>query len=275
MGCWNGTCLLSNLPIMHGEPIVGFTIEYAHFSDEADYSGSCYPEAWARPIGLPLYGEYDDYGGIEKVEENIAVKYLLHLFNQKDIGKLTADIERDDVKIVSNITNKKVGVGLVMAHRDIADKIVNSCNVDEYGVSLAKVAEGLKKLYEMQKDKKISNMANLCADTIVGIKCDILESKNYIDMVNFVLSLSDKYDEKLSKEWVDLLNYNHSMRVKMYELRKLWIGPAGKGSQSVRYKSHLLLANATKDHIFKSVCRNNDEDMSEAYNFFLTEHDSY
>ena len=35
-------------------------------------------------------------------------------------------------------------------------------------------------------------------------------------------------------------------------LRKQWIGPTGRGSQSRDYRTHLVLANAIKEHIFNS-----------------------
>jgi hypothetical protein len=86
MGCWNGTCFISNLPIRHGDEVVGFVISYDNFKDEVGYSGSCYSEAYARPLGLPFFGTYDDYGGIEDIKESIATKYLCHKFNEKDIA---------------------------------------------------------------------------------------------------------------------------------------------------------------------------------------------
>lgn len=288
MGCWNGTCFISNLPIRHGEPIVGFTIEYAHWSSDLDYSGSCYPEAFARPIGLPLYGEYNDYGRIEKVEANVAQEYLLHLFNAKDSDVLLADIERDNIKRVSNITKKEVGVGLVMVHRDIFNKLIKSFVPNSNTISILKIADGLKQLREIKNErgplknapgfskKDYELYKEMCMginiERIMGLRFDILEQKDYTDMIKFVLSLSRKHDKKIAKEFAELLYCDRVMRMKMHELRKLWIGPSGKGSQSEKYKTHLLLANATRDHILKAVCEDSDN-MRKAYNFFLGDED--
>lgn len=62
MGCFNGTCSLSNLPIFAGEKIVLIplmkTIGKAQFN-------CCYATDNFTPLGFPIIGEYNDYGGIE------------------------------------------------------------------------------------------------------------------------------------------------------------------------------------------------------------------
>lgn len=60
MGCWNATCFISNLPIMAGEPCVGFLI-----TSTGNMGNTSYPDDRYRPITPPIEGIYDDYGGIE------------------------------------------------------------------------------------------------------------------------------------------------------------------------------------------------------------------
>lgn len=60
MGCWNGTCTLTGLPILHGDEVYVFPL--------VDNIGDspCYTTSHYKPISLPFEGVYDDYGGAEK-----------------------------------------------------------------------------------------------------------------------------------------------------------------------------------------------------------------
>jgi hypothetical protein len=64
MGCWNGTCAITNLPVMAGDKV------YCLFLVESPYKGvdgdHCYCDTYYTPFPLFFEGEYDDYGGVEK-----------------------------------------------------------------------------------------------------------------------------------------------------------------------------------------------------------------
>lgn len=79
MGCWNATCNVTNLPIYAGEKIV--LIPLAKVKEECEFN-VCYPADVFIPFGLPIIGEYDEYGGIEKVQTNEENKrHLMEDFN--------------------------------------------------------------------------------------------------------------------------------------------------------------------------------------------------
>lgn len=76
MGCWNATCQLSGLPIFAGEHVIGLVVG---FNDELPPSGSTYVEDFnCHSFSYPIEGFYDDYGGIEIKEEQIALDLLYH-----------------------------------------------------------------------------------------------------------------------------------------------------------------------------------------------------
>jgi hypothetical protein len=54
MGCWNGTCGLSGLPIFHGTEMYVFPIV------ESYRDSFCYSTALYRPSVLPFRAEYND-----------------------------------------------------------------------------------------------------------------------------------------------------------------------------------------------------------------------
>jgi hypothetical protein len=60
MGCWNGTCGLSGLPIISGEEMYVFPIV------EAYRDSFCYSTALYRPTVIPFLAVYNDYGGGEE-----------------------------------------------------------------------------------------------------------------------------------------------------------------------------------------------------------------
>ena len=61
MGCWNGTCLISNMPILSGEEVVGYILR--HTREDVENKSICYSTDYAKPVSLPIRGYYDDYGG--------------------------------------------------------------------------------------------------------------------------------------------------------------------------------------------------------------------
>lgn len=60
MGCWNGTCGLTGLPIIHGDEMFVFPIV------ESYRDSFCYSTALYRPSVMPFRAKYDDYGGGEE-----------------------------------------------------------------------------------------------------------------------------------------------------------------------------------------------------------------
>lgn len=93
MGCWNGTCGLSGLPINVGTEMYVFPIV------ESYRDSFCYSTALYRPSVLPFRAEYNDYGGGE------------------DCGGVGLDILMDGIK--SRLVEMEVGEN---QYHDIAVK---------------------------------------------------------------------------------------------------------------------------------------------------------
>lgn len=78
MGCWNGTCGVTQLSINHGDPVAYFLL--ANVDDrETHDDGHCHAEDIWCPIGLPVYAEYNDYGSIEEIKNMDAMEHLIDL----------------------------------------------------------------------------------------------------------------------------------------------------------------------------------------------------
>jgi hypothetical protein len=67
MGCWNGTCMISNLPIISGEKIKLVLLRRAIDSKRLfNSSAYVYSHDIFTPSFFPLSGVYNDYGIDEK-----------------------------------------------------------------------------------------------------------------------------------------------------------------------------------------------------------------
>ena len=73
MGHFNATCNLSNLPIFEGNKIV--VIPLINVDDEASFN-CCYPTDNFAPFAFPVFGEYNEYGGI--IEPETIVKPVIN-----------------------------------------------------------------------------------------------------------------------------------------------------------------------------------------------------
>lgn len=64
MGCWNATCNVSNLPIFYGDEIV--LIPLMKVKNKTRFN-TCYATDNFVPFAFPIFGKYDEYGGLEEI----------------------------------------------------------------------------------------------------------------------------------------------------------------------------------------------------------------
>lgn len=80
MGCWNGTCGVSQLPILAGCNVKAFLMLQSEFHSAISGSGSNYTTDFFRPWFFPVSAEYNDYGSIENIQKDWNSKYMLATF---------------------------------------------------------------------------------------------------------------------------------------------------------------------------------------------------
>jgi hypothetical protein len=79
MGCYNRTAFFSHLPITGGEDIVMFLcadVSRAFSNNRNDSCPISIVGGGITPLAAPLFGKYDDYGGIENVVEDANYKFF-------------------------------------------------------------------------------------------------------------------------------------------------------------------------------------------------------
>jgi len=84
MGSWNVTCGITQLPIRAGDrvAVIPLTVHQPDFlaRDSLAGSGSTGNDIIAKPFALPVFGEYDDYGGVHLDEGQVGVQYADAVF---------------------------------------------------------------------------------------------------------------------------------------------------------------------------------------------------
>ena len=177
MGCWNGTCMISNLPIISGEKIKLVLLRRGISSKRLfNSSAYVYSHDIFTPAFFPLSGVYNDYGMIEGVEEdwnyNLIEKYFKELFGQKIIADgepkenwtlidVLDGVERCDLKYYGKPTKEDI------QRKAMAIEAVKVYG--EQGFSSEKIEKEWKDLAEMNIDETLRE-ANL---SFVMIREDI------------------------------------------------------------------------------------------------------
>ena len=92
MGCWNGTCALSNLYIKDGEAVYVFVL--GKLAGDA-HGVLCDPLSKWEPIMLPIEATYDSHGAFENADGNL--EYILEGLSKYKV--VVGDIVSDDLKV--------------------------------------------------------------------------------------------------------------------------------------------------------------------------------
>lgn len=149
MGCWNGTCCVTNLPIFCGDPVIGLLL--FHLPNK-NSEGTI-----VSNIASPFYfeGEYNDYGAIE-AEHGVALPLIMekiketllemeqgeNQYHEKEISKDKFDFEMlmdemHEQRII--VENKHISwmyerasVTLLMIRKPVFEEIIETISINTY-----------------------------------------------------------------------------------------------------------------------------------------------
>jgi hypothetical protein len=163
MGCWNGTCGLSGLPITYGDEMYVFPI--------VDNGGDeyCYTTSFYRPVVMPFQAEYDDYGGGEKcsgVGLELNINNVSKKLIEMDVGEnashdIAVKREGFDVDTFFETCHENrlkfknpmagwepskptVAVNFTMVRKDVVDRLWNEWTFDMYKPRDIAIPEGFE-----------------------------------------------------------------------------------------------------------------------------------
>ena len=129
MGCFNSSGFISQLPIKYGDKVVCFIATSAVGNNISAPVGMYYPGSLVTPYFLPIYGEYNDYGYPEKIEENQITQMICKYAEETNLETLLKNISiGEHVKLPNkySIMEDFYSIGeftLLFEHKDVYDEV--------------------------------------------------------------------------------------------------------------------------------------------------------
>lgn len=274
MGSWSETCGITQLPINAGDKVRLFIL-FENYLSENKGGGTCYPnDIWA-PLGLPIQGIYDDYGGIEDLIENEDTEILFSRMKKgwipfveeyepvspiesMSLQEAVHWIERGEAKI--SLYGKERSLGIMFVLEEVYQTMIKfnpiEChhinNTYEYKPNSDIIKYNFKLSYDKQDHCFFSDFNE------TGIKEHInslqLLSKNNVPFDN-------EHVQSLFNSLLDMKIFHYSMML----ARKSYAPQSGKGSQNDEISIYKDLIS-TMSKIIK-----NKEDLDREDGFSLDE----
>lgn len=226
MGCWNETCGISHLPITGTSKVVEIIL--IENNKHTFSRGSCEVMDRFTPLFLPIYGESDDYGGLEKIEKNIITEKLVEIISTENPKKEITCIE-DINENIEKLKFKDRNLGRMYILREIYNRLTEGI-ISEYSRDVNIYLDECLKFPTDPFDIEF----NFAQTRLVSC----LSSMRYFRLHPYMLKLKD--DERLEAigEYVRLLILEGFMT----KTRRMFIPQCGIGSQEEEYEEHLKLA---------------------------------
>ncbi|MEX3713473.1 hypothetical protein ABFV99_13810 [Cytobacillus horneckiae] len=254
MGCWNATCGISNLPIFYGDEVVMYIIERNQIA-EGNGLGFSYPYEMYEPIAPPIYGRYNDYGGIEDIKNNedTIFDHLMSIKYQIDEGMAKRDgLVNKEPRNLEEMINDYIGrgvyrdIGFMLVRQDIHGVLIYSMN-NEIGDNLD---------FHMKEFCKAHDPSDFMSKLLLERSNGFIRATRHW---NRLFPLVEKYGETTDKDLKDSFIDLIMMESVLTDLREHWHVTSGAGSQTDITNSHKVLANATTE-IINFYEKRNEED---------------
>lgn len=225
MGSWNGTCGISQLPIMPGDDVAIFLIK-ENMSSQINHFGCVHADDYYFPISPALIGKYDDCGRVQDVKADKRIIDVI--YGKQDNYENIADIV--------NTQSSRNRIYFMLVHLEIYNKMVETFSQRKVFSSLTPLAEHLKnefvsylvrtrnKRLELETQGRLLPVDMYLEDEREG---DFYENFYYSDEI-----YQDNIEkDPLIKEVIDFLVFQHGLITS----RKMWLPQAGQGSQDCEF----------------------------------------
>jgi hypothetical protein len=119
MGCWNGTCGLSRLPIGWNDEVYAFILLRPRelMNGTSGLISDIYTRDQYLPILPPIKGRYDDYGALDKVEETWVTKELKKIITLDHDNSNTKHHQCNLENTIEILKSIERGVAEIKIHR--------------------------------------------------------------------------------------------------------------------------------------------------------------
>lgn len=260
MGCWNGTCAISNLPILNKDKVKYFFLVDCSLSDDRVNSGFCQATQFWSPRGAPISGQYNDYGGVKNVEEDLNCKIILQFLKEDlievlPINKWDISIQKETVTLevvlkeiknsriqVSNVGSKTVGSMMVL--EDIYNTIVDE-TIKQKSDFVKKLSEACEEYY---RNSTSNNFFTACLSQTGNSLARSLSYYNF-----YLESNRDRIDRYELVNLIDELKRFLIFNSQFVRMRKFYFPQSGAGSQEGIFGPQALAAHATLKYLHKKL----------------------
>lgn len=263
MGCWNGTCGLSQLPIMNHDPVAVMFIAKIPYLETggADFCGAI--GKW-EPISFPFYASYNDYGSFENPITNIyfdkSFEHICRSVIENDAvskDNLTPELVGEHIHenifhINSGITlpaERSVPVGRFMMHKELFDIASSKYQQTIFNHLIKRRDELTDKIIDIHNGK-IQNIF------LVQALSNVWHTFGYLEYPVITMMPSDA--KFVPDDIVNELAKMMSLNTFMDSIRRAYQPQQGAGSQTDGFEEHLLVADFTKTYI--DYCNKKYED---------------
>lgn len=297
MGSWNGTCALTNLPIMSGEKVYVLLLQESKHYDK--YVGNhCYPNTYYQPLPLYFQGEYNSYGAVKNCHGEF-LDDILDLVKEKliefDEGKnqyhdipvkkeifdidLLFDADREARLFVEpssydkNEGIEKIRLTHIIIRKDVVEKLLTDYKIEystpsKYRDKKTTYAQGLEQFYNEfhHEISKLSttlglefiNCSNFYKNPLVAY---VFENSRVAQKTIDIAQLIRKYfgTDKLKSLYSNLAVIG-VLSDFMSNGRYQWIKPSGSGSQNSEVTAQTLMSKLITQGVkgIKQYYKDND-----------------
>ena len=244
MGCYNGTCMVTHLPILYGDRVVAVALRPHIYTVEGgrDYEqilpdlgeGYCDVCDAYVPFPIPVEGKYNDYGGIEEIVEGEATQALQEL-----TGKTAQQFFAEASRIEE--TNRRGEYCQVLILQEVWDALLQIApEVRESAFGFVVAPAFQKENFEGFGDTKIFRAAKVYLQTLAKWSEEEPRDLDYWDVQRaFEVRLGDLPEAR--KACRDLVRVSHMLRT----LRRGWMPQFGMGGQDAEWEDYLCLTHLT------------------------------
>lgn len=304
MGCWNGTCGLSHLPITAGTKVRGFILKpnrYNVADDKIVGVGMTYSHDLYIPLTWSFKGEYDDYGSMENIENDLNTKAIIKYFNSSLSKGDFKHAHKAKLKNMTDVLNLILADGskyaLMMVIESVFVRTIAGFNDSLEGNTYRQSALRNNILEDLKLAKEYLHKSNL-RNALGKLKVDSSEGKltailNSLNMTpwprrpgsqSFEMSAAEAFSSRSREELIandfsmmafkDMLSHkdapledmadHYAFCIIMSDARRIWMPQCGNGSQTDQYRLHRVIAEASIAHINDVKARHaEDTDLSD------------
>lgn len=105
MGCFNATCIISNLPIEDGTKVRFLALAQSAINAPNDHS--CYVGGRWQLHGVPLKARYNDYGSVNKIQDSFTTRMFFEGLKRGVVEKGVGENQCHDVEVRAEMSPNK------------------------------------------------------------------------------------------------------------------------------------------------------------------------